>query len=116
VLFGNGSKLLVKVGPFASDRLAITGGVIDLTSANDQLFLRAWEPYAFAGSTYTIATFDANRGGGVFNNVSGLPANYKVVYLPDRIELRQVPEPCSVCLALTGSALLGVAARRRPKG
>ncbi|MGH7937940.1 MAG: dockerin type I domain-containing protein, partial [Bryobacteraceae bacterium] len=69
----------------ASDRLAISGGVLDLTSPTDTLTLHALAG-AFDGSDYTIATFAQNRNGG-FNTVQNLPSGYTVAYGPTSIRL-----------------------------
>jgi len=97
VIFGEQSVFLVDIGPAgASDRLAITGGHIDLTSSTDTLNLNSLTG-GFDGSSYTIATFRQNLGAGTFNTVTGLPPNYMVVYARNSIMV----VPAKATLSLT---------------
>lgn len=112
VIFGSASIFLADIGPAgASDLLAIAGGYIDLTSSTDTLNLNSLAG-GFDGSSYTIATFNQNLGSGVFNTVTGLPANYVVAYLPTAIMIVPVPEPTIWALAVQGTILLCWGARR----
>jgi hypothetical protein len=87
VIFGQDSTLSIDVGELGeSDRLAISGGVIDLTGTTDTLTLNALAG-AFDGSDYTIATFAQNRNNGFFNTVENLPSGYSVAYGPTSIKL-----------------------------
>jgi hypothetical protein len=81
VVFNNSAELWMEIGSAgASDRFTIDGGTIDLRSLQDTLRITALTG-AFDGSTYTLATFSSNLGG-VFNNVTGVPADYSLVYSP----------------------------------
>jgi autotransporter-associated beta strand protein len=105
VVFSDSSTFLVDIGPGgANDQLAITGGKIDLTSSTDALSLNNLGG-GFDGASYTIATFASSSNYGVFNTVTGLPANYGVVYNPTSIILVAVPEPTMVTLFCVGTAL-----------
>ena len=78
VAFGARGYLYIDVsGNGVSDLLAISGGSINLTGADDFMRLTPLEG-GFDGSDYTIATFSQNSGGGVFNGIFGLPSGYAV--------------------------------------
>jgi autotransporter-associated beta strand protein len=115
VVFNSSSFWADIAGGGLSDLLAIDGGSIDLRSTNDRLTLNSLAG-AFDGSSYTIATFDQNLGGGTFDTVSGLPANYRIAYDATSIRLLAVPEPSTVVAGLFGIGLL-LSARpaRRPR-
>jgi hypothetical protein len=116
VVFGDKSIFALEIGSVgASDQLAITGGAIDLTSSSDKLDLTSLAG-AFDGSTYTIATFDQNLGGGTFNTVTGLPPNYRIAYDPTSIRLFAVPEPSTLTTSLFGLGLLTGMRRSRRSG
>jgi hypothetical protein len=104
--------LTIEVGAAgASDQLMI-GGLIDLTASTDSLALTE-RSGGFDGSNYTIATFDENSGGGIFNSVTGLPSNYTVLYTPTSIMLVAIPEPCAPVLLVLG--VLAVMPGRRTR-
>ncbi len=106
VIFSSQSVFTVDIGPAgASDLLSIAGGYIDLTGSSDTLALNGLAG-AFDGSAYTIATFTQNLGGGTFNTVTGLPANYVVSYTSSAIRLLPIPEPTTWALGLQALAIL----------
>jgi autotransporter-associated beta strand protein len=87
VSFGDRGTFEVQVGPNgASDRLAISSGSIMLTGLMDKLIFSSLGG-GFDGLDYTIATFSQNAGGGVFNIVQGLPADYMLQYNPTSIKV-----------------------------
>ncbi len=115
VIFGSQSVFVVDIGPAgASDLLAIAGGYIDLTGATDTLNLNSLGG-GFDGSAYTIASFTQNLGGGTFNTVTGLPANYVVSYTPTAIMLLPVPEPSTWGFGIQALAMLVWWRRRNQK-
>ena len=101
VIFGDGSIFKVEVGSMGvSDRLAIAGGSITLTSSTDTLSLSSLAG-AFDGLDYTLATFTQNVGGGTFNTVQGLPSNYTVEYNPTSIRLVAMQQPLLLTSAVS---------------
>ncbi len=106
VIFGAQSVFLVDIGPAgASDLLSIAEGYIDLTASSDTLALNSLAG-GFDGGAYTIASFTQNLGGGIFNTITGLPANYVVSYTPTAIMLLPVPEPATWGLGAQALAML----------
>jgi autotransporter-associated beta strand protein len=100
VSFGDRGTFDVDVGANgSSDHLAITGGSLIISGSMDTLVLTATGA-GFDGSDYTIATFPENAGGGVFNNVQGLPSDYALQYNPTSIRVMALQLP----LQLTGAA------------
>jgi autotransporter-associated beta strand protein len=94
----------------ASDLIAITG---NLSLTGSALTLPASNTYAPfpANVTYTLLTFTGTRTG-VFATVSGLPANYQIVYAADAVQLVPVPEPAGL-LGLAAAAFALAAWRHR---
>jgi autotransporter-associated beta strand protein len=93
VSFGERGIFDVDVGANgSSDRLAITGGSINLGGSMDNLSLTSL-PGGFDGSDYTIATYSQNAGGSVFNNVQGLPSDYTLQYDPTSIRVMAIQLP-----------------------
>jgi autotransporter-associated beta strand protein len=121
VLLGNNSTMLVDFSGSSSDKLAISGGAIDLTSSSNTLNLVG------AGSgTYTIATFGVYNGSPSANQfetvlLNGLPTqsadpsgdNYAAVsYNANSITVTSsVPEPGM--LGLLGLGAMALCPRRR---
>ena len=103
VIFNDGNTsgtLVVRVSSAgSSDLLAIVGGSINLASSTGDTLSLISLAGAFDGTDYTIATFAQNAGGGTFNIVQGLPADYAVQYNPTSIRLVAVQQP----LQLTGA-------------
>ena len=85
---GGGGIYVANLSAATSDLLAISG----------QLFLGTNSTLNIQGNadgftTYILATFDSHSD--VFQFVSGLPANYSLVYNPTDLELVPIPEPAT---------------------
>ena len=108
--FADGGRLRLEIGgTTVSDHLDLTGS-LNLSSAGDGLELVALGG-AWDGSIYTVMTFTGGRSG-IFDNVVGLPANYRIEYGGNSVTLAPVPEPSSAAALLVGLAVLTSRRRR----
>lgn len=93
-----------------SDKLAI-GGTLDLSGASDVL---AFSGTADGTSTYTLATYSSLLG--TFNTVTGLPANYQLVYGTNELDLVPVPEMSTWISGALALGFIGFTQRRKLRG
>ena len=93
-----------------SDKLVI-GGPLGLSGTHDQI---SFNGSADGTTTYVLATYASESG--IFDTVTGLPANYTLVYGPTELDLTPIPEPGTWLAAALALAAVGYTQRKRFSG